>query len=348
LVLAAVDAELRDGRRWPIGFRRFDDYELYAASLTEANGLVARLQHALSAYELSLNESKLRVLRLPIDLEPPWQTDLRQIVLRRGDRGQRTGLLMLFDIALRNTVAYPNASVVAYALGRFIDRRFREGQRVNPANWQVFQRLMLQAALAEPGILPKVAHIFHWEAERGRPIERDLVARSLTVLVQDAMERGYSSEVAWGIWMATSLSIPLPPSAARAVSSSRDDVVALCALHARQAGVLDRGLATDLWEEWVQADQLAGEHWLVAYEAFEHGWLRSATGADHVGADPFWASMRAAGVRFYDTAARMPSVPAVPHGPIVPPVPEPDEAADGPEDDEDWIDSFDEDAAFGY
>jgi hypothetical protein len=40
-------------------------------------------------------------------------------------------------------------------------------------------------------------------------------------------------------------------------------------------------------------------HWLIAYEALEQGWLPSRNSNDYVGADSFFAILRAHGVRFY-------------------------------------------------
>ncbi len=40
-------------------------------------------------------------------------------------------------------------------------------------------------------------------------------------------------------------------------------------------------------------------HWLIAYEAHEQGWLPSRGGADYIGADSFFSILRNHGVRFY-------------------------------------------------
>ena len=58
------------------------------------------------------------------------------------------------------------------------------------------------------------------------------------------------------------------------------------------------------------ASDLAGEHWLLAYEAHEHGWLPPVGGVDYIAADPVFAQLRADNVRFYDTAATLPPLPA--------------------------------------
>jgi hypothetical protein len=49
----------------------------------------------------------------------------------------------------------------------------------------------------------------------------------------------------------------------------------------------------------MQASDLYENHWLLAYEAFEHGWLPSANSQDYIGGDDFFSILRQRGVRFY-------------------------------------------------
>ena len=49
----------------------------------------------------------------------------------------------------------------------------------------------------------------------------------------------------------------------------------------------------------MQASDLYENHWLLAYEAFEHGWLPSANSQDYIGGDDFFSILRQHGVRFY-------------------------------------------------
>ena len=47
------------------------------------------------------------------------------------------------------------------------------------------------------------------------------------------------------------------------------------------------------------AANLYDNHWLLAYEAHEQGWLPSRNGNDYVGSDAFFSILRSHGVRFY-------------------------------------------------
>jgi hypothetical protein len=47
----------------------------------------------------------------------------------------------------------------------------------------------------------------------------------------------------------------------------------------------------------MNGDQLHEEHWLVAYEAYERGWL-SSSGGDYISSDKYFNWLRVNGVRF--------------------------------------------------
>jgi hypothetical protein len=108
-----------------------------------------------------------------------------------------------------------------------------------------------------------------------------------------------------------------------------DDAVALLALDLQSKGLLP-GLRTTVWKAWMTDESLKSEHWLVAYEAFEHGWLPSASGTDYIAANSAYAFLRANNVRFYDeTASLANSTPAPGTGPRPTQAPAGTEAAAG-------------------
>ncbi|MDP8904037.1 MAG: RNA-directed DNA polymerase [Chloroflexota bacterium] len=318
MVLSAADQLLLKSSRRAHGFRLYDDYELYAASSNEANKLLLALEEALAEYELAINPHKVAIDTLPQPLEADWRSRIRSVPYRRGTpMAERSDLTLLFDTSFRAAAANRHDSVLAYALGRFISQNYEERKRIrHPENWKHFQRLALQAAIAEPGVLAKVAHILHWEKARGRPIEV-LASETVNAIALEAATRGFASEVAWAIWTAISLGLKIAARPARAISRMGDDVVALLTLHARDLGIIGPGFDATLWQSWMTGAQLHAEHWLLAYEAYEHGWLTSATGRDYIASDALASHMRGAGVRFYDDTASLPAPPATKVAPAV-------------------------------
>jgi hypothetical protein len=315
LVLSQCDAALASGRsrQWLTGFRYYDDYELYVRSSGDADRAITGLESALGEYGLTVNPYKLQVVTLPHPLEAEWVSALKRIQLRNNAGQERTDLTLLFDEAFRLRLRYPDEHVVAYALGRFVDRYGQEGHRVKRQNWPHLERLLLQASLSEPGVLQKAVHIVYWAKERGWPLNKRALSDFLTVLAAAEAARGHSSEVAWALWSAILLEVRIKAEAARLISKLTDDVVALCALHARDLGVIGPGLEVKSWESLMNADELWGQHWLLAYEAYEHGWLPAPV--DYIGADPAFAHLRAHAVRFYDVTKDLP--PAAPRSTTV-------------------------------
>jgi hypothetical protein len=316
LILGQCDAALTSGssRSWVKGFRYYDDYELYVGSTTDADRALTALQAALAEYELTLNPYKFEVTALPQPIEEEWVSALKRIHLRANPSQERTDLTLLFDEAFRLARRYPNDHVLAYALGRFVDRYNKEGHRVARVNWPHVERLLLHASLSEPGVLQKAVHLIYWAQERGWPVNKAVVAESLTALAGLEANRGHSSEVAWALWAAISLDVRIKADAARAISTLDDDVVALTALHARDTGAVTAGLDVTRWTAWMNAGELWGPHWLTAYEAYEHAWLTAPV--DYIASDPFAAHLRANDVQFYDIGMTLPK-PAIP----VPPLP---------------------------
>ncbi len=214
----------------------------------------------------------------------------------------------LFDESYRLARRFPRKGVISYALGHFVTRDLKERTCVQRANWPHFEKLLLQACLGEPGVLPRAAVLLHWAQLRGWPLERRILSGALNTIVRESAARGYSSEVAWALWAAISLDVRLDVSTGRVVSGLLDDVVALTALHAQSKGLIG-GLDTTAWAALMTDASLAGEHWLLAYEAHEQGWLPTVGGVDYIAADPVFAHLRAHDVRFYDTMASLPPLP---------------------------------------
>ena len=300
LVLSACDADLARALNGTSikGFRYYDDYELYAGSRSDADRALVELQRVLATYELSLNTYKVDVKELPVPIEDDWVSAIKQINVRSAPSSERSDLLLLFDEAFRQAKKHPGHPVLKYALGRFVSGGFEWRQRVSAENWLLFQRLILQTALAEPGTLDRVASLLAWEKVKGRVLDEPTVSDALNLLIGERARSGDSSEVAWGVYAARKLGVKIQEAVARSVSQIGDDVVALTTLDARNRGIIGSGLDTSLWQSWMTADDLYGEHWLTAYEAFEHGWLVSTP--DYINIDPGFAHLRANKVRFYN------------------------------------------------
>lgn len=315
LVMSRVDVDLAAGlapalRGAVRGTRFYDDFEFFTPDRSSASRVAAQLQRTLSEWELTLNPYKLSIEALPTQLDDQWIGALKHVsVPSDNSSAQRAAMITLFSEAFRLRKDYPGDNVLAYAIGQFVAATFAERTVVFKENWREFEGLILQCAEAEPATLPRVTHLLAWYVERGYPVDRQTVRRTLQTIATTEGVSAHGSEVAWALWAAILLEITLSVPVGRAVSRMDDDIVALVALHAQSLGHLP-GLDTGRWLPHMSRTGLYEEHWLLAYEALHHGWLPSTTSRDYTRGDSLFGALRRNNVCFYDATARL-TAPAI-------------------------------------
>lgn len=303
IILSAVDQMLlRKLKRVP-GFRHVDDFELGFVSRSEAEEGLGILQEALLDYELALNQDKTQIIELPTAIEARWVSSLRNFTFRSTDRGQQADLVRYFDLAFESSNAYPGAYVLKYAISRL------RGLVVSTANWDIFQDLLLQSLMVESGTFVPVLSILTQHAQDGFPVRTNTLEPVLNSLIIFQAPLGHGSEVAWALWTGIVFGVPIDKSAANAISKMDDSVVALLALDAQSRGLIPSKLNTTRWEAHMTTEDLHDRQWLLAYEANIKGWLPSASGGDHVLADPNFRYLKHMKVEFYNSQRAIGAVP---------------------------------------
>jgi hypothetical protein len=198
--------------------------------------------------------------------------------------------LSLFDKAYEHAKNFPSDSVLTYAAKQVL------GADIAQENWAFCESLLLRAALSEPTMLSVLGDVY----DRFAAYHTD--NRALTNALESIcsyhapLQQG--NEVSWALWIAKKMFVNISSAVADKVAQVDDDVVALVALDLIEQGLLQRTKLA-LWRSYMTAPNLYEEHWLLAYEALEHGWLPSKT--DYVAVDPFFSILKAHGVRFYGT-----------------------------------------------
>ena len=146
IVLGAVDEKIIAKRELK-AFRYIDDYEFGFKSYAEAENILGLLQEELNNFELSLNPRKTKILKLPIRIEKKWVSELRAFSFRTTDKSQESDLLRYFDHVFEVVADYPDEDIMKYAIGRL------NGIVISEKNWTLFQNLLAQCSLTEPGVL---------------------------------------------------------------------------------------------------------------------------------------------------------------------------------------------------
>lgn len=305
LIMQRCDEELLARLPSLKGHRFIDDYELSFETRTEAEDAFYILDTCLSQFELALNPKKTQVLELPLPLEATWATELKQFTFyRKSQSGQAADLTNYFSKAYLLHSSNDGESVLQFAVAKL------RGMSIDPANWALFQKLLLLCVIPEPASFPYVLEQIIVRKNAGAaPVLPELEEIANTLIAGHSTLR-HSSEVANAAWACLALGLPLHDKTVDVLSRCDDPVVALLALDCEQHGLVSKPLDKTLWGSYMTQDALYDEHWLLAYEANVKGWLPSAGGGDHVAADANFNFLKTNGVCFYDASLAAPPVAA--------------------------------------
>lgn len=298
-MLASVDVDLQRRLNGKVrGFRHYDDYELVFDTVGEAESAQVALAAAAAAVELQLNSVKTKIRQLPLPLTNLWTRKLREPFEPFGMTNRSSAILERFETAFELKRALPDDFVLAYLIGRM------EHERLRPDEWALAERLLAQCANVEPSAMPHVVRVWSARRIRGQPLDLDLVSETIERTITSHAPLDHGSEVAWAVWAAIALNLPLGKASTAGLVESSDDVVALLALDAQDRN-LAKALDVSSWASRMTTDELKGPHWLLAYEASKKGWLPTAGGGDHIASDASFAWMRRANVSFYRRFRRL-------------------------------------------
>ena len=293
LLLSKVDAQLRGLASPENAFRYIDDYEISCRSLRQAEETLVALDDALRSFELELNHKKSRIIELPTALYDTWRDPLSKFIFAaKSPAEDREEIVRYFTNAFDLRTRNPEAYVLNYALSRLPVSESR------PSSWRLIESLVLQCLALEQGSTRYVMAVLLEAHAAGRRLNRDRIAEALSRHLEEHTHFGHTAEIAWILWGATELGLPLSAEAASAVSKMEDAFVALLTIRARGNGVFPRGVRTSKWRPYMCAQELYGPLWLLSYEANVQGWLPNAGGVDFVAADPFFGPLKQKGVSF--------------------------------------------------
>jgi hypothetical protein len=293
LILSKVDEGLQS--KGLVAFRYLDDYEICTTTYAAASKAQALMVEALSAFELQLNPRKTQIQELPTGLEESWAPQLRQIRVSKKATQQKHDLLTMFGSAFELARENRQAAILKFALG------ICEHALIEKSNWPLYQDLLLQCAMVEPGTLPRVvAQLYQYSGVYAIDAKRVQNVFADTIETNAPLDQG--SEVAWALWGSIVLKLPILVRAYGALAASVDNVVALLALDAKTKGLINPGFSAPAWAAMISGDELSQENWLLSYEAGIKGWLPSVGGGNHLAGHPLFAHLASNNVSFYDAS----------------------------------------------
>ena len=272
ILLSAADVAVmaRVGGSLPVrGFRYVDDYELAFRGLAEAEAALSELEGILATFELALNPRKTRIVELPEAIEDAWAIELGRLEVRSTPVAQRNDVVALFSRAFE--IAHgTEGAVLKYALQKV------RGVPLLGTTWTALQNLALGAITADPSCAATALGLLaEASACLGAQVSIPALGEVLEALILRHGPMGHGSECSWALWGAIAFGVQLSANVARVVSAMDDDLVVLLALHAENRGMFAApGLDKTYWLQLMaQPGVLEGEHWLLAYEANQQGWI---------------------------------------------------------------------------
>ena len=271
-----------------------DDYEFGCSTYADAEYILAVLQEVMNDYELQLNPNKTSIIELPEAIESNWASELRIFNIRGDVNSQKYDLIRYFNRSFELSKLFPRQPVLKYAVSRLI------AETIKKENWELFQHLLYQSATSEPGTLSFVIDQIKFYVDAGYSLDSGTLSSALSSIILNNAPLGHGSEVAWALWGAILLGVPIDSSAVAVIAKVEDSIVALLSLDANSQGLFKTGFSSPLWEGLMTPDELKDEQWLLAYEANRQGWLTGVGGKDNVANVPAFKFLKDEGVYFYD------------------------------------------------
>jgi len=270
IIGTAIDEELKNKINNFKGFRYVDDFYLYFKTKQEAENALTILQNILREYELETNEGKTKIVELPEILLDPWVAELSQFNFRNTISGQKTDIMRYFSKAFELSKKYSDKYVMRYAISRIKELL------VKPENWPIYESLLMQSAIGEPGSLSFVSKILlAYQANPNYSVDTTKIKKTITELI-------------------------------KIVTQMNDSVSALIILDMNNVGLIPHGrLNTSNWQNLMTGLDLYNENWLLSYEALIKGWLPSNVGYNYISRDNFFSLLELNNVSFYDTTRQI-------------------------------------------
>lgn len=305
LILSSIDARIGTdlagrGSRW------YDDFEVGFSDEMSANAFCAALELELSEYELETNPLKTEILRLPQPFNDAWYGPLHDFELKSQGKPQAASLIGLFNLAFTFYGTYPKSGVLKYAVKKLyktVSHAGGERPVVQEFNWGLAQQLLAQVAVVEPDALPTVLGLISFYEAQGLNPDRKLLQDTLSRVIIQQSNRGFSSDVAWAIWGFIEHGITIPEAPAQVAANLVDDIVALLLLHATSIQLVDGSIDWSMVNLAVSTSNFESEHWLLGYEALKNSWLPS-TVTDCLASNSHVTSLISGNVSFYRTQLR--------------------------------------------
>lgn len=197
IILTQIDTELQSKGYTKI-VRHVDDYKFYAGTIEEAESFIRDLGLSLRAYEMSLNEKKTQILKLPKPSEENWRLVLNRFVFEAGQAIRFSTIRSYLDLALECAQAIGKSTPLNYAIKTLAG--LHEPRNLNSRAKRMYTQEAMNLALAFPYLSPlldECVFIPYWHAGL-----QTQIGKFTTALAQLGIRRIYPDAIAQSIYLA--------------------------------------------------------------------------------------------------------------------------------------------------
>jgi hypothetical protein len=292
IILSAVDKQLRKVMPEVAGMRIIDDYYIYCKTLGQTEKARSEIQKSLKQFELELNHTKEHIIDLPEVIENISLTDLREYRFRNSINNQRKDLITYFDKAVGYARQFPYDSILSYAVSKL------KATIIYKENWNILQSLLLNSLNIESKVLPAVAECLIAYDQQEYDLDKNLIGTALEDFIHLHVSMNNDFEITWALWIFNALKISITKDCSDLVSRYDNAIVLISWLQLRAEGLAEKGSDIRFIRRLLTKESLYSEHWLLAYEALQKGWLLSSE--NYIQQDVFFKYLSDNNISFFN------------------------------------------------
>ena len=270
-----------------------DDWMVGIGTLEGAETVLSAISGLYREYGLDINGSKTSIDRIVGERESAWISDMKAFLSHRSGSLAGSRLREFLELTLILQSQNPTASVVSYALSVV------EGVTIEAADIPVVESFLIKAAVVAPGSMDRICRVVLDVQNRTNALSAKRIGSRFINLVRVALEKGHHYEAIWLLYTLRGLKRPVDiRSIKELIADVESAAIALILLDMKSKGLCIGKLPIENWEGKISEDSVNSDWtWLLAYEAYRHGWM-----VDHnkLLNKPLFKAMASRNVVFYD------------------------------------------------
>ncbi|NQZ28325.1 MAG: RNA-directed DNA polymerase [Colwellia sp.] len=291
IIGVALDKIISESSHKINGIRFIDDFFLFADTHSEAEAVSNTINRALRQFELTANEVKTKIEKMPAIVENIHLQTIQNFKIRKGIHEQKSDIIHLYNLAIEIYKENPNDNAFAYFLAKI------EPIKIHKSNWNLVESICLQIASAETKNLIEISKIFVSYKSYGYPLSLDKIKEGLLKIAQHGIDNNFGFEISWAFWLLTELKIVVN-NEFNNLSNLKDPMAIISIFMAREKESYTRNLDLRNWNNLLHAEALYDDSWLLAYEGESRGWLKNQNGIKLIDQDDYFKKLKNLNISF--------------------------------------------------